>query len=690
VPSAHVIESGESRDGTLARISAARILILRRAGLSIAMLSWIYAIAVVSALTLGLGSVAELDAIAWWAAVPLQCIVILGGGYTLLHREFVAPHMRPVWWLLWLFTAVSMAAGYAWNTEPPEPMRVLLDLPNLLYLADYSLLTAVFVVIFKLLGGSFRRPLTWLDIATMMSVQLLGVWSFGLSLAVSHDMQSIISVGAAAAYSFTLASILTMAALVCLQLPFYRGYYGVLLLIGAAGCVVGSEISWLMSWLSKSASVRSFYTYADVVCFTCIISAGAASLFRPPLQVEAPNPEKQAFGFLPILAVLFAIALMAGSSFTRGHGNAWIPLGLAAICVQLLITRQASMRKELRALNQRLAIQQADLRLTELVRRSKDVIMVIDAEALVIYASPAVEAILGIPPGAVLGTSVVHLFGPAQETTMRLFLDPVARERDRAATIELQVERAPAGTQYLQISASDHCANPMICGIVLTVHDVSAERALEREILDVATRERIRLCADIHDGLGQDLTGIALLLHAAAVDPKPNLSLRRQELEAIVGHVNRTIGAARDLARGYSPLHVVRGSLGSALQRLTEDANSPLKIRVQLDPTLDDRMIGDFAAEHLYRIAMEAVANAQRHSGGRYIDISMRAQDDGLVLSICDDGNGHMSRTLDPIGLGRRLMSYRARLIGGKMHESAVSSVGTRIEVVMPLNRSVH
>jgi signal transduction histidine kinase len=68
----------------------------------------------------------------------------------------------------------------------------------------------------------------------------------------------------------------------------------------------------------------------------------------------------------------------------------------------------------------------------------------------------------------------------------------------------------------------------------------------------------------------------------------------------------------------------------------------------------------------------------------------MRAQEEGLVLSICDDGNGLMSRTPDPIGLGRRLMSYRARLIGGKMHESAVSSLGTPIEVVMPLNRSMH
>ena len=237
----------------------------------------------------------------------------------------------------------------------------------------------------------------------------------------------------------------------------------------------------------------------------------------------------------------------------------------------------------------------------------------------------------------------------------------------------------------MKLSASDHLHNPAIHGMVLTIHDISGQRAMEREILDVVTRERIRLCADVHDGLGQELTGIALMLQTAAVSPDSNADRQRLRLQSVVAHVNHAIGTARDLARGYSPLHVVRGSLATALHRLAHECNPSMPISLALDPALDEQIIGEIAADHLYRIAHEAVTNAHRHSEANQIVIGLRMKDEDILLSVADDGKGIEGAWSDYSGLGLRLMSYRAALLGGTLRNTAAAGHGACIEVTVPL-----
>ena len=115
---------------------------------------------------------------ATWAVVPLQLIGLLLGGYMLVRPGLVKPEQRAIWTLLWAFFAMSALATYMWNFARPPLQREVLNWADLPYLAEYWLLTAVFVLLFKRTGGSFRQPRVWLDILTMLAVQLVGVWSF--------------------------------------------------------------------------------------------------------------------------------------------------------------------------------------------------------------------------------------------------------------------------------------------------------------------------------------------------------------------------------------------------------------------------------------------------------------------------------------------------------------------------------
>ncbi len=625
---------------------------------------------------------------ATWAVVPLQLIGLLLGGYMLVRPGLVKPEQRAIWTLLWSFFAMSALATYMWNFARPQLQREVLNWADLPYLAEYWLLTAVFVLLFKRAGGSFRQPRVWLDILTMLAVQLVGVWSFFMAPDALYHARSSISGAATAAYSVSLASLLTIVTLAFLQLPSYRGRYGLFMLMGAAAIAVASEVSWMSAWLLNIDAIGAFYNYGDVLCFACILSTGVAAQFQAPWQSAAINPEKQLFSFLPALAVLLAIACAAGWSLTTQRGDVWILFGLGAVCIQLLLTRQFRMRKELREANEQLAIRAADLRLTELVRRSSDLLVVIGPDGLISFASPAIEPMLGMSSTQVLGTRADQLFGAAHAQRMSEFLGAARGSPENARSIELHLDQFTAGTRDLKLSASDHLQNPAIHGMVLTIHDISGQRAMEREILDAVTRERIRLCADVHDGLGQELTGIALMLQTAAVSPDSNADRQRLRLQSVVAHVNHAIGTARDLARGYSPLHVVRGSLATALHRLAQECNPSMPIRLALDPALDEQIIGEIAADHLYRIAQEAVTNAHRHSEANQIVIGLRMKDEDILLSVADDGKGIEGAWSDYSGLGLRLMSYRAALLGGTLRNTAPAGHGACIEVTVPLRAS--
>lgn len=652
--------------------------------MALTVLSWLYTLLVIAVLSLHLVVPEAMDFLSSWCALPLQVLAIVLGGYLLIRKGLVKPAQRLVWMLLLVFTALNALATYFWNTSRNYSQRELTNFSDVLYLLDYWVLIAVFALLFIRAGGSFRTARVWLDAIIMLAVQLVGVWSFFLAPATTFDGALSISLSAKVAYAVTLASLTTVCALVCLQLPSYRGRYGMFLLFGAAASVVGSEVSWLSSWLNGANSTGFFYNYGDLLCMACLLSAATAAQFQPPLQSSAVNTEKQAFSFIPALAVLLAIACVAGSSISAGRSDAWILFGLAAVCVQLLATRQASMRRELHDLNQQLAMRSADARLTELARRSHDLLMVIDKSGMVSFASPAIEDMLGQASAKVQGTPADNLFGPMQQTALGQFLQSATAGADAQPTIELRMHHREKGLRSLRLSASDQRRNPLINGIVLTVHDITAQRAMEREILDVATRERIRLCADVHDGLGQELTGIALMLRTAAVAPEPDEGRQREQLESIVGLINRAIGTTRNLAHGYSPLHVVRGSLSSALKSLSQQALLGLPVSLYIDRRMDEQQIDDVVADNLYRIALEALTNAQRHSGATHIAIELRWQPDGLVLSVADDGTGIEGAWSDHHGLGLRLMTYRAELIGGRLRNAAPSGHGACIEVTVP------
>jgi signal transduction histidine kinase len=222
-----------------------------------------------------------------------------------------------------------------------------------------------------------------------------------------------------------------------------------------------------------------------------------------------------------------------------------------------------------------------------------------------------------------------------------------------------------------------------VTGIVGVAHDVTEEKRLQQEILEISHREQQRIGNDLHDGLGQELTGVALLLREVTRRLATQAPESAARIDDVIGVVNGAIENARLLAHGLSPLGLVGGSLAQALEALARSTRTRFGVDVKFRNAIAARDVwpaDDATALHLYRIAQEAISNAIRH--GRSSRIRLTLSSNGLVhrLSVCDDGCGLPAAGLrQEEGMGLKIMQYRASMIGGKLSVEDRRQGGVRV-----------
>jgi signal transduction histidine kinase len=212
----------------------------------------------------------------------------------------------------------------------------------------------------------------------------------------------------------------------------------------------------------------------------------------------------------------------------------------------------------------------------------------------------------------------------------------------------------------------------------------SAERKrLEREILEVSSRERHSIGRDLHDGLGQELTGVALMLRALATRLEVRAPEMVGQVNEIVGVVNQSIDSVRSLVRGLLPVSLHRGGLAHALRTLATRSRTLHRFDVAFDADVWSELpLDEAGASHLYRIAQEALTNAARHGQATAVDIYLRSTPTTFLLQVADNGCGIAADARAPEGMGLRIMEYRAGMIGAKLEIVANEPRGTMVRVI--------
>jgi signal transduction histidine kinase len=196
--------------------------------------------------------------------------------------------------------------------------------------------------------------------------------------------------------------------------------------------------------------------------------------------------------------------------------------------------------------------------------------------------------------------------------------------------------------------------------------EMAEHRRLDQEIARVADRERRRLGHDLHDRLGQHLTGTALAAQVLKEKLAARSAPETDEAEKVVLCVEEGIDLTRNLARGFFSPELDAEGLVIALQHLAGTVGERFGINCVLDCDESIRVHDPTVANQLYQIAQEAVTNSVKHAAAKQIDIRLAMDGPELCLSIVDDGVGFPDKPRSE-GLGLRLMRHGAAMSGATL-----------------------
>jgi len=255
---------------------------------------------------------------------------------------------------------------------------------------------------------------------------------------------------------------------------------------------------------------------------------------------------------------------------------------------------------------------------------------------------------------------------------------PVVSEGEVLAVFECRAKEPLLNVEYLL---------RLMSAISLELGRVAGRRRLQEEYTDAVWQQQVRIAHELHDGLGQELTGLGFLSKSLvrSMEGNPAVTTALQIGEGI----QHSLEQIRGLAQGVMPVEREPEGLMSALRQLAAMQESIHGVTCRFDCPNPVLLADHHAASQLYRIAQEATTNAFKHAKAAVVTIALENKGKDLVLKVADDGGG-ISASVEkrPAGSGLRIMMYRAVSLGATLTVRNADPRGTEVVCRLPLPES--
>ncbi|HRU07035.1 MAG TPA: PAS domain S-box protein, partial [Candidatus Brocadiia bacterium] len=322
------------------------------------------------------------------------------------------------------------------------------------------------------------------------------------------------------------------------------------------------------------------------------------------------------------------------------------------------------------------SVRESEERFRAIFENTRDAVVWADQrDGTILNCNPAMEEMVERSREELLGQCVTVLH-PPQDSQMILALfhgqGPEGATDDplRVITKSGKIKKVMVSSTVTQVGAT-----PIAQGIF---RDVTELRQFEEMLVEMAEQERRNAGYNLHDDLGQHLTGMRLMCEGlmrrlkGTEDGEAVAELARLSEEAI--------GKVRVLAQGLDPVERRPDGLALALEALARDVERrPYGARVKFETRGAPLVTNHDVASHLYRIAQEAVNNAIRHGRPKQIWVTLSSANGKTELTVENDGASMAEERSEQGSMGIRIMKYRARMIGGLLEIGPRQGGGARI-----------
>ncbi|HEX8963297.1 MAG TPA: PAS domain S-box protein [Rhodocyclaceae bacterium] len=381
---------------------------------------------------------------------------------------------------------------------------------------------------------------------------------------------------------------------------------------------------------------------------------------------------------------------------TFGTLGAIFLVSLAAWTLVRELKKEDSMARELL---------ESGERLQETMRAAMDAIVIVDAGQRVIMFNPAAEKMFGCSMAEAIGTRLENFLPERYRARHRQHVESFGKSvegaRIMAASREVVGLRADGSEFPIEATVSRVTINGETLYTVI-LRDITDRRRSDQQLLetnrqlrelsatlqDVREKERTHIARELHDELGQQLTGLKLELSWLGSQLAEKRDGLAAKVESMKQQIETTIKSVRRISTDLRPALLDDLGLCAAIEWLAADFSAKTGLEMELD--LDDApcMQDDKVATALFRITQECLTNVARHAEASQVRISLRSEDDMLVLEVADNGKGlPPGEQGRPGGHGLIGIRERAIMLGAQAAFISGPGAGTAVRITIPLDR---
>jgi two-component system, LuxR family, sensor kinase FixL len=319
---------------------------------------------------------------------------------------------------------------------------------------------------------------------------------------------------------------------------------------------------------------------------------------------------------------------------------------------------------------------------------SDNAIITIDENGYILSCNRGTEKLFGYGKEELIGRSINILMPfPYSEDhngfIKNYLLSGVKKVIGKSREIQGRTKKGKIFPIELTVSEVEWKGNRLFTGII---RDLTFRRQMERKILETGQEERRKIGRDLHDGLGQMLTGIRMLSENLARKLRVNGLPAADEVEEIAELIREADEFARTLSRGLVQVDLESKGLSVALQNLCNRTEKLTGVHCFYFDLENTDVKNHNMALHLYRIGQEAISNAVRHGKPDEIKVRLSSNEYHTSLTVMDDGDGFSNEPNPRLGTGIEIMKHRAGIMGGVLEIARTLDNLTQVRCIVPNN----
>ncbi|HUQ11141.1 MAG TPA: EAL domain-containing protein [Steroidobacteraceae bacterium] len=523
----------------------------------------VYSAAISAVVLSGWGGEPVATWISAWGNFPLMGLM-LSMAWPVVRDRTLSWHRRRAFQLLFAAQMLDLVASTGWGYSALTTSETWGKWPDVVWIGWYPLAAAAFTLLYIELGGRLNSTRSIVDFATLVVGFGALLWFTALEPVTHMGLGELATNWSAATYGIGNGICVIAAAMVAMQITDWRAEKAVMWLLVAMVATLVADLAWVIAELNSSyvpgAAIDLFYP----IYYLCVIQSLSVQR-RERANTSTRGLQGDLRGSLPVVALMVGVVALLNDKLNLADADSPLLVVVVLLATALVVVSQTLATREVVGLHREVATRRFDERLTELVRRSSDMIAICDPDGVVRYASPSSEQLLGVRPGELAGQRIDDVLGPESPNVREAF-DKVVAAAHSEQTAKFSIPQADGEKRSYKMVIANLCHVDSIRGVTLNIRDISDATRLHDQLHTLAFHDSLTLLANrslftdrVHQALRHVPDGMTPAVLFIDLD---NFKMVNDSL----GH-----GAGDQLLRGFAHRLVQCTRAGDTVARLGGD-----------------------------------------------------------------------------------------------------------------------